>query len=100
MHWKDALAAGETEQRLYNLDAWREAPYYTDRERAAFEWTEAITNLTDGHVPDAVYDAARRHFSDKDLVDLTWAIGAINAWNRVAIAFRPEACKYMARAKE
>src|SRR5688572_2335994 len=94
MHWKDARAAGESEQRLYGLDAWREASYYTDRERAALEWTEALTNITDGHVSDAVYDAARGHFSDKELADLTWAVAAINAWNRVAIAFRSEAGKY------
>jgi len=96
MHWKDARAAGESEQRLYGLDAWREAPYYSDRERAALEWTEALTNVTDGHVPDAVYDAARGHFSDKELVDLTWAVAAINAWNRVAIAFRSEPGAYKA----
>jgi AhpD family alkylhydroperoxidase len=94
MHWKDARAAGESEQRLYGLDAWREAPYYTDRERAALEWTEALTNITDGHVPDAAYDAVRSHFSEKELADLTWAVAAINAWNRVAIAFRSEAGKY------
>jgi AhpD family alkylhydroperoxidase len=94
MHWKDARAAGESEQRLYGLDAWREAPYYSDRERAAFEWTEALTNITDGHVPDTVYDTVRGHFSEKELVDLTWAVAAINAWNRVAIAFRSEAGKY------
>jgi AhpD family alkylhydroperoxidase len=94
MHWKDARAVGESEQRLYGLDAWREAPYYTDRERAALEWTEALTDVTDGHAPDAVYDAVRGHFSDKELVDLTWAIAAINAWNRVAIAFRSEAGSY------
>jgi AhpD family alkylhydroperoxidase len=103
MHWKDARAAGESEQRLYGLDAWRESPYYTDRERAAFAWTEALTNITsvtpDGHgshVPDAVYAAAREQFSDKELADLTWAIAAINAWNRVAIAFHSEAGKYKA----
>ena len=64
MHWKDARAAGESEQRLYGLDAWREAPYYSDRERAALEWTEAVTNVTSGHVPDTVYDTARAQFSD------------------------------------
>jgi AhpD family alkylhydroperoxidase len=94
MHWKDARALGETEQRLYGLDAWRESPYYTDRERAALEWTEALTNVTDGHVPDAVFDSVRPHFSDKELSDLTWAIASINAWNRVSIAFRSEAGKY------
>ena len=99
MHWKDARAAGDTEQRLYGLDAWREAPYYTDRERAALEWTEALTNITDGHVPDAAFDAARSHFSDKELTDLTWAVAAINAWNRVAIAFRSEAGAYKPSAR-
>src|SRR5678815_826698 len=94
MHWKDARAAGESEQRLYSLDAWRESPYYDDRERAALERTEAPTNVTDGHVPDAVYDAVRGHFSDKDLADLTWAVAGINAWNRVSIAFRSEAGSY------
>jgi AhpD family alkylhydroperoxidase len=94
MHWKDARAAGESEQRLYGLDAWREASYYTDRERATLEWAEALTKVTDGHVPDAVYDAVRGHFSDKELADLTWAVAAINAWNRVAIAFRSEAGNY------
>jgi AhpD family alkylhydroperoxidase len=93
MHWKDARAAGETEQRLYGLDAWREAPYYTDRERAALEWAEALTRL-DAHVPDAAYDAVRAHFSEKELVDLSWAVAAINAWNRIAIAFRSEAGSY------
>jgi AhpD family alkylhydroperoxidase len=99
MHWKDARAVGESEQRLYGLDAWREAPYYTDRERAALEWTEALTNVTDGHVPDAVYDAVCHHFSDKELADLTWAVAAINAWNRVSIAFRSEAGTYRAAAQ-
>jgi alkylhydroperoxidase family enzyme len=72
------------------------SPYYTDRERAALEWTEALTNITDGHVPDAVYDAVRGHFSEKELADLTWAVAAINAWNRVSIAFRSEAGTYKA----
>jgi AhpD family alkylhydroperoxidase len=94
MHWKDARATGESEQRLYGLDAWREAPYYNDRERAALEWTEAMTNITDGHVPDAVYEAVRNHFSQKELVDLSWAVASINAWNRIAIAFRSEAGRY------
>jgi len=97
MHWKDARAAGDNEQRLYGLDAWRESPYYTDRERAALEWTEALTNIAapgSGHVPDAVYDTVRGHFSDKELADLTWAVAAINAWNRVAIAFRSEPGTY------
>src|SRR3954451_11298830 len=98
MHWKDARAGGESEQRLYGLDAWRESPYYSDRERAALEWAEALTHVTDGHVPDAVYDAVRGYFSDKELADLTWAVAAINAWNRVSIAFRAEAGTYKAAA--
>lgn len=97
MHWKDARAADETEQRLYGLDAWRESPYYTDRERAALEWTEALTNMIGGQVPDAVYDAVRVHFSDKELADLTWAVAAINTWNRVNIAFRSQAGTYQSR---
>jgi AhpD family alkylhydroperoxidase len=97
MHWKDARAAGESDQRLYGLDAWRESPYYTDRERAALEWTEALTSVTKGHVPDDVYEAVRGHFSDKELVDLSCAIGAINAWNRISIAFRSEAGTYKSR---
>jgi AhpD family alkylhydroperoxidase len=99
MHWKDARAAGETEQRLYGLDAWREASYYSDRERAALAWTEALTNVAEGHAPDAAFDAVRSHFSDKELVDLTWAVAAINAWNRVSIAFRSEAGKYKPRSE-
>jgi AhpD family alkylhydroperoxidase len=94
MHWKDLRAIGENEQRLYGLDAWREAPYYTDRERAALEWTEAVTRVADTHVPDEVYDEVRPHFSEKELADLTLAIATINAWNRLAIASRTEAGKY------
>lgn len=94
MHWKDARAVGESEQRLYGLDAWREAPYYTDRERAALDWTEALTNLKDGHVPDLVYEAVQRHFSEKELVDLAWVVASINAWNRLSMAFRTEAGSY------
>jgi AhpD family alkylhydroperoxidase len=88
MHTKDARAAGETEQRLYALTAWREAPFYTERERAALAWTEAVTRVADGHVPDAVYRVVRERFDEKELVDLTLAIVAINGWNRLAIAFR------------
>jgi len=94
MHWKDARAFGETEQRLYGLDAWREAPYYDERERAALEWIEALTNITDGHVSDEVYERARRQFGEKELVDLALVAVAINGWNRLAIAFRSEAGKY------
>jgi AhpD family alkylhydroperoxidase len=87
MHWKDLRAIGESEQRLCSLDAWRECPYYTDRERAALAWTEAVTLIT-GHVPDAVYDEVRPQFSDKELADLTFAVATINVWNRLSIAAR------------
>src|SRR5438876_6839484 len=83
MHWKDLRAVGENEQRLYSLDAWRECPYYSDRERAALAWTEAVTRIADGHVPDALYEEVRPHFSEKELSDLTLAVAAINAWNRL-----------------
>lgn len=88
MHSKDARAAGETEQRLYALNAWRETPFFTDRERAAIEWTEAVTEVADSHVPDDIYERAREHFTEVELVNLTMAIVAINGWNRIAIAFR------------
>jgi len=86
MHWKDLRAAGENEQRLYGLNAWRESPYYTERERAALAWTEAVTNIQDGHAPDEVFEETRRHFSEKEFADLTLAIASINAWNRLAIS--------------
>ena len=88
MHWKDLRALGETEQRLYGLDAWEESPYYTDRERAALAWTEAVTNIREGHASDAVYAQVRQQFTEKELADLTFAIATINAWNRLAIAGR------------
>lgn len=88
MHTKDARAAGETEQRLYELDAWREAPFYTDRERAALAWTEALTLISETHAPDDVFQQARQHFSEEELVGLSMAIVAINGWNRLAIGFR------------
>lgn len=94
MHWKDARAIGESEQRLYGLDAWREAPYYTDRERAALEWTESLTLLTAGHVPDAVYESVRPHFNDRELSDLSLAVATINAWNRLVISSRTPAGTY------
>ena len=94
MHSKDARAAGETEQRLYLLNAWREAPFYSDRERAALEWTEALTKITEGHVPDAVYTVVREQFKEKELADLSLAIVAINGWNRLAISFRAEVGGY------
>jgi len=96
MHTKDARAAGETEQRLYGLTAWREAPYYSERERAALAWTEAMTRIG-GDVDDAIYDAARAHFSDKEIADLTLAVIAINSWNRLAIPFRTPAGSYWPR---
>lgn len=88
MHWKDLRSIGENEQRLYSLDAWRECPFYTDRERAALAWTEALTLITNGHAPDSVYEEVRRHFTEKELTDLSAAITTINAWNRFSIAFR------------
>ncbi len=94
MHWKDLRAAGENEQRLYGLDAWEESPHYSDRERAALAWTQAVTNIRDGHVRDEVYEIARKHFSEKELADLTLAVAAINAWNRLAISARTEPGTY------
>ncbi len=98
MHTKDARAAGESEQRLYALSAWRETPFYTDRERAALKWTETVTLISDGHAPDEVYEEARRHFSEQELVDLTLAIVAINGWNRLAISFRAVPGTYQPKA--
>ena len=97
MHSKDARAAGETEQRLYLLDAWREAPFYTERERAALAWTEALTLISENHVPDEVYEEVRQHFSEQELVNLTLAVVAINGWNRLAISFRSEVGAYQPR---
>lgn len=88
MHSKDLRAVGDTEQRLYLLDAWHEAPFYTDRERAALAWAEAVTRVTEGHVPDAVYEQARGQFTEEELVNLTLAVVTINACNRLSIAFR------------
>ena len=100
MHTKDARALGETEQRLYGLNAWRETSYYTPRERAALAWTEAITNIQQGHAPEAIYYAeAHREFGDAGLARLTLAIAYINAWNRIAIAFRSEPGTYQPRPK-
>jgi len=94
MHWKDLRAAGETEQRLYGLDAWEESPYYTDRERAALAWTESVTNIREGHVPDEVFERVREFFSEKELADLTLAVAAINSWNRLNIAVRTKPGTY------
>lgn len=98
MHWKDAVAAGDDPQRLYMLDAWREwSESYTDRERAALAWTEAVTLVTEGHVSDEVYRETREQFSEAELVDLTLAVTTINAWNRMSIAFRKKAGDYEAQ---
>lgn len=91
MHYKDARAKGETEQRLYGLSAWREAPYYTERERAAFAWAEAVTAA---HVPDEVYIQVKEHFSEAELIDLTMAVTTINSWNRINLAFPSVAGTY------
>ena len=88
MHSKDARAKGESEQRLYALNAWRETPFFTDREQAALAWAEALTLVSVDHVPDAVYERAKQHFSEEELVNLTLAVIAINGWNRIAISFR------------
>ena len=88
MHAEDARKRGETEQRLHFLNAWREAPVYTDRERAALAWTEAVTLISETHAPDDVYAEVRMHFSDAETVNLTMLIATINAWNRLAISFR------------
>jgi AhpD family alkylhydroperoxidase len=94
MHWKDLRALGEGEQRLYGLDAWRESTYYSPRERAALEWTEAVTLVAGAHVPDVVYEAVRPHFTAKELCDLTLVVATINAWNRLSIAARLPAGTY------
>ena len=98
MHTKDARALGETEQRLYALSAWRETPFYSERERAALEWTESITRIADTHIPDEVYEQVRRHFAEPELVALTLAAVAINAWNRLSTAFRVPAGTYQPQA--
>ena len=94
MHSKDLRAEGETEQRIYGLDAWREAPYYFERERAAFVWAEAVTNLTEGHVPDKIFEETRKQFSEEEIIDLTFAVITINCYNRVNVAFRTPAGSY------
>ena len=98
MHTKDARAAGETEQRIYALNAWRETPFFSSRERAALEWAEAVTLLHQTHVPDDVYEHVRKEFSELETVSLTFALIAINGWNRLAVSFRAPAGSYKARA--
>jgi AhpD family alkylhydroperoxidase len=96
MHSKDARANGETEQRLYGLNAWRETPYYSARERAALEWTEALTLVSETHAPDDVYERVREQFSESEFMHLTLAIAAINSWNRLNIAARTVPGDYVA----
>jgi len=98
MHTKDARAHGETEQRLYAVVVWHEAPFFTERERAALAWTEAVTLVSRDQAPDDVYQLARAQFSEKELVDLTMAVIAINGWNRLAITFREPAGSYQPAA--
>jgi AhpD family alkylhydroperoxidase len=88
MHTRDARKMGESDDRMFLLNAWHEAPVYTPRERAALAWTEAVTLVSESHVPDDVFAEAKQHFSEAELVDLTMAVIAINSWNRMAIAFR------------
>jgi AhpD family alkylhydroperoxidase len=88
MHSIDARAEGETEQRLYTLDAWRETPFFTERERAALAWTEAVTLIAQTHAPQEVYEELKKYFTEKEIVDLTFVVGTINLWNRLAISMR------------
>jgi AhpD family alkylhydroperoxidase len=98
MHSKDARAIGETEMRLYELDAWRETDFYTERERAALAWTEAVTKVAETHVPDEVYEEVRKQFSEKEIIDLTIVATVINMWNRLAISTRAVPGHYRAKA--
>jgi alkylhydroperoxidase family enzyme len=97
MHIKDLRSAGETEQRVYSLDAWRETPFYNARERAALAWAEAVTDLSHGHVSDEVYEQVRQEFTEEELELLTFAIGTINCWNRLMISFRTVPGDYQPR---
>lgn len=99
MHTKDARAEGESEQRLYAVSVWNDTPFFSERERAALAWTEAVTRVSDTHVPDDVYQFTRQHFSEKELVDLTMAVIAINGWNRLSISFQKEAGTYQPQAR-
>src|SRR5438552_10139936 len=94
MHTKDARRAGETEQRIYALNAWRETPFFSDRERAALEWTEALTRLADSRVSDELFERVRQQFDEAELVALTFAVIVINGWNRLSISFRPPVGTY------
>jgi len=99
MHWKDLKAIGEKDERLYELNAWEEAPLYSERERAALAWTEAVTEVSKSHVPDQLYENVRKHFSEKEMADLTLAIATINAWNRLSISARVAPGTYQPRAQ-
>ena len=99
MHTKDARAAGESEMRLYTLSTWRETPFFTDRERAALAWTEAVTLIGENHAPDELYQEVRKQFREDELVNLTLAIVAINGWNRIAIGFRLVPGEYQPRKR-
>lgn len=98
MHTKDARAGGETEQRLYALNAWRETPFFSDRERAALEWIEAVTLVSETHVSDEIYERASKQFSEEELINLTMVAVTINSWNRIAISFRSEPGTYKPKA--
>lgn len=98
MHTKDARAEGESEQRLYAVSVWREAPFFSGRERAALAWTDTLTLVSEKGVPDELYAEAREHFSERELVDLSLAVVAINGWNRLAISFRPPVGDYQPRS--
>ncbi|HOO09930.1 MAG TPA: carboxymuconolactone decarboxylase family protein [Cyclobacteriaceae bacterium] len=100
MHTKDARHDGETEQRLYALSAWRETPFYTERERAALAWTEAMTLIPENDISDALYEATRKHFDEKEMVALSMAVIAINGWNRLAIGFRTVPGSYQPQKKQ
>jgi AhpD family alkylhydroperoxidase len=94
MHTKDARSRGESEQRLYGVTAWREMPFYSERERAALAWTESVTRISEDQVPEEIYQQVKQHFTEEELVDLTLAVIAINSWNRLAISFRTPAGSY------
>jgi AhpD family alkylhydroperoxidase len=98
MHTKDARAAGETEQRIYALNVWRETPFFSERERAGLDWAEVVTLLHQTHVPDEAYERVRKEFSEAETVSLTFALIAINGWNRLAVSFRAPVGTYKARA--
>jgi AhpD family alkylhydroperoxidase len=97
MHTKDARQAGETEQRIYALNAWRETPFFSDRERAALEWTETLTRIADNHVPDEIYERVSAQFKEEEFVALTFAVVVINSWNRLTMTFRPVPGTYQPR---